>query len=187
MLNKKLLWIAAIVVSGILLTAEYNRPFRWWPINDMSEQEFIKPFTEDSLRTPPEGSVAVGAWDPVPSKVDVLTDNAPNLKNPQEATPESIAQGEALYNTYCWQCHGREMSPDPAKQSPVQKGEGFGRTWSPVFSAMNIQIVKNYSDEHIYSVISNGTGAIMKRQSYHLSPEERWHVVNYIRSLANKN
>ena len=173
MLNKKLVGVTALVLFGLVFTAAYNRPFRWWPFNDMSEQEFIKPFTENSLRAPAEGSVAVDQWDPVPLKTELT--NYPDFKNPVAATAESVQQGGKLFGIYCYPCHGQEMSPDPEKMSPVQKKGMPGA---------NLLLVRNYSDEHIFATITHGS-AIMKRMSYHLSPEERWHVVNYIRSLIN--
>ena len=178
MLNKRLLASCGLVLSALLLMAAYNRPYRWWPFNDMAEQMIIKPFTENSLRAPAEGSVAVDQWEPVPTKMDLLTKPGEyaDFKNPVSASDSSIKTGEKLYNMYCLSCHGPEMTPDPERRSEVQKRGMPGA---------NILLVGNYSDEHIYSVITHGS-AIMKRQSYNLDPEERWHVVNYIRSLANR-
>lgn len=185
MLNKKLLMVVGFALVGLVLMGGYNRPYRWWggilsplEIRGMNDQSAIKPFTDNSLRTPVPGTVSHGQWDPVPTKMDLLVKPAENasFKNPIGATPESVAEGEALYNVYCISCHGTEMSPDPSFNSPVQKKGMPGA---------NIHLVKNYTDEHIFAVITHGN-AIMRRQSYHLSPEERWHVVNYIRSLANK-
>lgn len=188
MLDKKYLWLAAVTLCGVFLMAGYNRPYRLWPINGMSEQRIIKPFTKDSLRTPPEGSVAVDAWEPVPAKMDLLINPAlaATIPNPVEATPASIAKGKELYSIYCFPCHGIEMSPDPAKFSPVKRGNrpGSDSTWAMPAADINLLRAANYSDEHIFTVISNGS-AIMKRLDYHLSPEERWNVVNYVRSLVN--
>lgn len=175
MLNKKLLGAMAVLGCCLVLMAAYNRPFRWWPFNDMSEQLILKPFTKDGLRQPAEGSVAIDAWDPVPTKLELA--NFPDFKNPVEATADSIHTGEEFFNIYCLSCHGPGMTADPEKFTPVQKKGMPGAS---------ILLVKNYSDEHIFAVMTHGS-AIMKRVSYHLSPEERWHVVNYIRSLANAN
>ena len=171
MVNKKVLWCAAVCLCGLVLMAAYSRPFRWWPVNDMTEQPAIKPFHTDGLRPPAEGSVAIDGWEPVPTKLELA--QYPDFKNPVPRTPESIEKGKALYETYCWTCHGTGMSPDPTKWSPV-----------PTMNAVSakVNLIQIYSDEHIYSVITHGS-AIMKRMSYHLDPEERWHVVNYVRTL----
>jgi len=185
-LNKKLLWVLAILVCGVALMAAYNRPYRWWPFNDMTEQPILKPFNKDGLRQPPEGAVKVDAWDPVPLKTELA--NYPDFKNPLASSPESIKRGEALYSIYCWTCHGEGFSPDPAKYSPIKRGklnpDDPEVRWS--MPAADINLISLYSDEHIYSVITHGS-AIMKRMSYHLSPEERWHVVNYVRSLITEH
>lgn len=174
MLNKKVLTLAGLLLCGFIFAAGYNRPFRWWPVNDMSEQPIIKPFLVDGLRPPPEGAVALDSWDPVPQRTELA--QHPEFTNPVGYSEDSVKQGEALYNIYCYPCHGKEMSPDESYHSPVQK-RGM--------SSFPIAIVKARSDEYIYATMHHG-GALMKRVSYHMSPEERWHVVNYIRSLKEK-
>ena len=80
------------------------------------------------------------------------------------------------------------MSPDPSKEAPALKRvkERTLETGQPsTFAPFNIHIVKARRDEYIYGTITQG-GAFMTKLSYHLSPEERWHVVNYVRSLAEK-
>ena len=176
--------------------AGFNRPYRWWnvlltplAVTDMNEQPIIKPFHQDSLRDPAPGSVSVDSWDPVPTKFDLLTapDQHADFKNPVSADEDSVAQGKALYSIYCTHCHGPDMTPDPNLWPPVKVGKLPGETeirWS--MPAADINLVKNYTDEHIFAVITHGSGAIMKRMSYHLDPEERWHIVNYIRSIENQ-
>jgi mono/diheme cytochrome c family protein len=130
------------------------------------------------LRDPAEGSVAVDAWDPVPSRLEV---DAIGLQNPIPLTDESVEIGSALYDIYCLHCHGVEVSLDPTQKTPFQvKAEASGMVPFP------ISIIRVRSDAYIFSTITNG-GAIMKRLDYHLDPEERWHIVNYVRSIANKS
>ena len=196
MLDRKFLTLTVLALCALVLMGAYNRPYRWWnalfsPLNveDMNEQIFIKPFEVDSLRDPVAGTVSVDQWEPVPNKIDLMTKPAEyaDFKNPVSAGAESIKQGEELYNVYCWPCHGTGMSPDPDKFSPVKAGRLSPTEdvrWS--MPAADLNLVQNYSDEHIFTVITHGS-AIMKRMDYHLSPEERWHVVNYVRSLIVKH
>lgn len=186
--NKKRLVIGlAVLGSAMLLMAGYNRPYRWWPINDLTEQTYIKSFTEGSGRAPVAGTVSTEQWDDVPDKMAVLMSagDHPDIEAAVPTSVESIARGKKHYDIYCFPCHGEELSPDPARYSPVRAGKrpGSDSTW--VMPAADINLIKMYTDEHIYSVISNGS-AIMKRMSYHLSPDERWDVVNYVRSLADR-
>ena len=186
MLNKKLLWSTALVVVGLALMAAYNRPYRWWPFNDMSEQPFIKPFEKNSLRSPVEGTVAIDDWEIYPDRL-LMIGNRPidePYQNKEPATPESIAEGEHLFNIYCFPCHGQEMSPDPSYNSPMQK-RLLEQPDKGIMPSYPLRVAKDRPDEYIYGTITQG-GVWMPRFSYHLSPRERWHVVNYIRSLANK-
>ncbi|MCB1044156.1 MAG: cytochrome c [Acidobacteria bacterium] len=172
MVNKRFFWIAGLILATLLMVAGNSRPYRWWPINDMSEQPNIKPFHENSLREPAPGSIAVDQWDAVPQRALFMTGEA-DMVNPFEATPESVATGQKLFNIYCISCHGKEMRNDPGYQSPVQaKG----------MPGVNIEITRIRSDGYLFATLTHGS-AIMKRYSYHLSPEERWHVINYIHHL----
>jgi len=185
MLNKKLLLAVGVAVLGIALTAGYNRPYRWWPVNDMTEQQSIKAYHENSLRTPPEGSMSLDDEDPVPDKMTIRTTGP---KNPIPVTEESLAMGKELYDVFCITCHGPDFGLSPDKKAVVQTGvrpdTGAEFTAMPSYGVQVVSALQA-PDEHIYSVITNGN-AIMKRLDYHLSPEERWHVVNYVRTFLDQ-
>lgn len=185
MLNKRLLWSVAVVSLGVLLMAGYNRPYRWWPINDMSEQISIKPYHEGSLRTPPEGTMSVNGYEPVRGRLDPI--KGENI-NPYAPTEESIAKGKALVQTFCATCHGIDFGLNPENKAILQTGirpdTGGEFTAMPSQGVMLFSIA-NYDDEYIYRTISNGA-AIMKRLDYHIPPDERWHVVNYVRTLIDE-
>jgi mono/diheme cytochrome c family protein len=188
MRNRKFWLIAAVVVCGFALMAGYNRPYRWWPVNDMSEQEYIKAFTTDSGRAPAPGTVAVGAPDVVPPTLEfaMKLGDHPDFEKPPSAasSPESIARGEELYNIYCKVCHGQDMGPTPEMKSAVYKRVNGAL---PAADIHRLTASPIYSDEYIFAIITHGSASgLMKRMSYHLSPEERWDVVNYVRSLVDK-
>lgn len=171
--KKKLLLASVVLVASVAMVAGYNRPYRWWPINEMSEQTIIKPFNENGLRAPVEGTVAVEQWAWVPPRAEI---DSAGITNPIPSSEASVAEGEELYNTYCLSCHGEGMQNDEEHMSPVQRRGMPGA---------NLDLVKMRSDASIFATMTHGS-AIMKRVSYHLSPEERWHVVNYIRHLAKQ-
>ncbi len=102
-------------------------------------------------------------------------DIAAKRPNPVKATPESIATGKALFAIYCSPCHG-----------PAGKGDG---TVAPKFipppDVTNATLQKQRTDGFWQHVIGTG-GAVMPAYAEALSPEERWHVVNYVRSIAQK-
>ncbi|MBI2544146.1 MAG: c-type cytochrome [Candidatus Rokubacteria bacterium] len=95
--------------------------------------------------------------------------------NPVKATPDSIAKGKALFAIYCSPCHG-----------PEGKGNG---TVTPKFipppDVTNATLQKQRTDGYWQHVIGTG-GAIMPAYGEALAPEERWHVVNFLRSIAQK-
>lgn len=191
MLDKKVLTIAIVTVCGLALMAGYNRPYRWWPVNDLTEQEYIKAFTKDSGRAPAEGTVGLFDYEPTPGAMDVMTaggDHA-SIARPEGTalSPESVKRGEELYNIYCYACHGSEMSTDPEKFSPLKKGTMEGK-YALLAPGMERLTLPHLTDEYIYATITNGSvSGLMKRMSYHLTPEERWDVVDYVRSLVNEH
>ena len=163
--------VALVFTAGVLV-AGFNRPYAWWPVNDMAEQVTIQPFDSHSLRTPPEGSVSVEQWDPVPNRM--VIDQMEGYANPIELTEDSIKLGTELYLIYCQVCHGTNMSMAPENMTEVQKKGMMG---------LPASVANMRSDAFLFSTITNGSGALMPRQDYNLSPDERWHVINYIRSL----
>jgi mono/diheme cytochrome c family protein len=90
------------------------------------------------------------------------------LRNPYVATPQTLADGRALYQTYCFVCHGAEG-----------KGDGPIAGKIPPPPAYTTERVREFPPGRIFHVITRGT---MKMPSYavQLSPDERWKVVTYV-------
>lgn len=94
-------------------------------------------------------------------------------KNPVPATPESIRQGAALFAVYCTPCHGA-------------RGTGNGLVTSKFVAAADLtnpELQKSRTDGYWQSYLSVG-GVVMPAYGEALSPDERWAVVNYLRTLA---
>ena len=141
---------------------------------------------------PPEGSVpfAAGNFPAAPGMVNLgqpeiaaiparvtqtqLFQQAPEvteIPNPVEATPASLARGEAMFNRACSPCHGTA-------------GDGTGPVTSagiPPFSLLSPQAIE-YTDGYIYSLIRIGRG-IMPPHGHQITHYDRWHIVNYVRQL----
>ena len=95
--------------------------------------------------------------------------------NPIRATPESVATGRRLFGIYCTPCHG-----------PEGKGDGLvAPKFIPPPDITSPSIQKARTDGYLQHVIGTG-GAIMPAYGEALSPEERWHLVNFLRSLAKR-
>ena len=99
-----------------------------------------------------------------------------NRQNPVKPTPASLAQGKHLYGIDCAMCHG-------------EKGDGKGE----LAESMSLKLadwrdpaaLKKLTDAEIFYIITKGRGE-MTGEGDRLKPEERWDLVNYIRSFAKK-
>ncbi|MDA8886308.1 c-type cytochrome [Bacteroidia bacterium] len=92
------------------------------------------------------------------------------------ATESNVAEGERLYNIYCWHCHGKKGKND----GPIFKDKKMpGPSW-PAYSS---DYIKELPNGKIYHTITNGKG-LMGSHSFMLNPEERWKVIHYVKSLA---
>ncbi len=93
-------------------------------------------------------------------------------KNPVTATPESAAKGQKTYTTYCAVCHGSGG-----------KADGFlAATLDPKPADLTGKKSRMHPDGDLFWKISQGKGT-MPGWAEALSEEDRWHLVNYIRSL----
>jgi mono/diheme cytochrome c family protein len=98
------------------------------------------------------------------------------LINPIPAGAESIAQGQTLYVPNCVPCHGVSG-----------KGDGpVGLTLNPRPADLTLHAVPGvHTDGQLYDWITNGYPASpMPAFGDYLSDEDRWNLVNYIRTLA---
>ncbi len=90
-------------------------------------------------------------------------------KNPMPADKDSIARGEAIYNTHCALCHG-------------EKGKGDGVTASTLNPrpADLTKHARHHSDGDLAWKIAHGRG-VMPGFKNVLTEEQIWDVVNFIR------
>lgn len=162
----------AAIFAGCLIPALVSA----WPWStDMMNQPSVKPQEPDGnkLYNFPKRSV------PVSAVALEVTDReaAKELVNPFPATPASLNKGRYLYQIYCAACHGSAGKPN-APISPkigaadltsdyIQKTLTEGWLWGTITFGSVLMPA--------YGIPGEGGG------SNDLSPEERWHVVNYLR------
>ena len=100
------------------------------------------------------------------------------LKNPVKPTPESIRRGRQEYQRACRHCHGVNALGDgplaPKNPSPANLTDDkweYGST-----------------DGEIFTIISNGVGgdSEMKGVRSEVTANDRWNIVNYLRSIGPK-
>ncbi len=87
---------------------------------------------------------------------------------------EAIA-GEELFRTYCAKCHGLKGLGDGPSVGSLRTQGG-----------MNLTILQDRSDEEIFLTISAGKGSEMPPWALVLTEEERWALVEYIRTLGSQ-
>ena len=122
----------------------------------------------------PSGVVARGTTPIIPKE---QRDVAARLPNPIKATESSLAVGRQHYQTFCVPCHG-----------PEAKGGVTGPVatkFIPTPDLTNRDLQRQRTDGYWHSYIVAG-GAVMPSYGEALSSQEAWHIVNYLRSLAQK-
>ena len=110
-----------------------------------------------------------------------LPEDADKTKNPTTASPESVAKGKELYmersKGNCGFCHGDTGAGNEATISS-------GRLRRKPADLTNKERMTAMTDGEVFWKISKGIQGIMPAGEKRMSEEERWHVVNYVRTLA---
>ena len=97
-------------------------------------------------------------------------------ENPVKPTEGSIADGKKLYGYQCAMCHG-------------EKGDGKTELAETMKLKMkdyaNPEALKDFTDGTLNYIIEKGKGQ-MPSQEGRMSANQKWNMINYIRSLAKK-
>ena len=149
----------------------------WWP--QMKWQKAVQAYERVQYNdqvapfTPPEGAVAIDAEAPLLPQYDPGVDA---LVNPVQPDFKSLGAGKKSYETYCVTCHGAAgMGDGPVSMASAAELKGPFAGVFPLVTAMG------RSDGYIYNLIRGGG---LRMPSYQrIPPEERWHLVNYVRYL----
>lgn len=128
--------------------------------------------------TPPAGA---GAQEDFSKNTWELPEDADKTKNPVASSPESIAKGKELYlermKGNCIFCHGDTGSGNEAN---------FPRLRRKPADLTNKERMTSMTDGEVFWKISKGINGIMPQGEKRMNEEERWHVVNYVRTLAKE-
>ena len=98
--------------------------------------------------------------------------------NPLVADADSVAVGEILYNENCVMCHGTTGAGD----GPV------GASLNPPPADLRVHAASgSHPDGELFVWVTEGVpfNPVMPAFGEKLDSEERWHLVNYLRTLAN--
>jgi len=138
-------------------------------IDILPEMHYQQPYRaqEPPRVLPPEGGVPVTGRE---RAIDFASAKA--VPNPLPNTAENSSKGQALFAVNCAPCHGAEG-----------RGDGMvAKYFAPPPPAMQSDRVRARTDGEIYWILGNGLGN-MPSFGKLLTPEERWELVLYIRSL----
>ncbi|HKG79100.1 MAG TPA: cytochrome c [Pyrinomonadaceae bacterium] len=129
-----------------------------------------------SLSTPSGG----GAQQDFSKNTWEIPANADETKNPVTASAESIAKGKELYlertKGNCIFCHGETGSGNEANLAKLRRKPA---------DLTNKERMTAMTDGELFWKISKGITGIMPAGEKRMpTEEERWHVVNYVRTLA---
>ena len=127
--------------------------------------------------TPPSGA---GQAQPDFSKNTwELPEDADKTKNPVMTSAESIEKGKTLYfektKGNCVFCHGDTGAGNEANMPRLRRKPA---------DLTNKERMTAMTDGEVFWKISKGITGIMPAGEKRMSEEERWHVVNYVRTLA---
>lgn len=103
--------------------------------------------------------------------------DASKLPNPVKPTAASLAAGKKSYGFDCAMCHGKDGDG---------KGELAVDMKLKLADYRDPASLKDMTDGDLCYIIKNGKGE-MTGEGDRSKPEEIWNLVNYVRSLAQKN
>ena len=108
-----------------------------------------------------------------------LPEDADKTKNPVASSAESIEKGKALYTERtkgnCVFCHGETGAGNEANMPRLRRKPA---------DLTNKEHMTAMTDGEVFWKISKGITGIMPAGEKRMTEEERWHVVNYVRTLA---
>ncbi len=167
----------AALLAAVLASGCWEQVDKHW-FTQMKDGPAVQALSEPP-RLPPDGTIPTGGMAPrLPADypMPLMAPEGRTLANPIAATPESIARGKDQYEINCVVCHGTDGLSIPGPQNPVilklmQNG-------AVVFPLAGIPA---YTDGMIFYKIWYGKPNM---PGYPQIPEEdRWHIVNYLRTL----
>ena len=172
--------VAAIAIVGLLAAPGcWEQVSKGW-FASMKEQPAVQAF-EAAPRVPPEGTVPVSGV-----TIRIAADNplftnpmhaaeARALANPIAATPDSLARGKQLFGIYCAVCHADDGMASPAGRPVARR---LAESGAPPFP---LSTTVAYTDGQLFTKILYGKPLMPGYPQ--ITPEDRWHVVNYLREL----
>lgn len=183
----KSIFIISVALTVVILavTAASGFLYVWYRSTGYREQNLPSFKPQETAYSPaPMGSISTIGNEPA-------VETASQLRNPVPATADSVGKGQELYMTYCEPCHGKTgdgrgiMGTVPALTLlPEEQKIGYGHYLSGYMTespGIDFNYVQHESEGAIYYTITNGGESIMPSFKDALNPEQRWHLINFIK------
>lgn len=169
-MKKVAVLFAIVAVLSIAAVQALNLFDTYFPWGRMWETPAVKPH-EEPLLVMPAGSVPLGGGEAL-YRAAADSDLVSPL-SPQE--PAVLEAGQALYATYCAQCHGRHYD-----------GNGtVGQSFAPLPTDLRSLRVQEFEAGRIFKEISFGIpGGRQPPLATTIAPLDRWRIVAYVKSLG---
>ena len=166
-----------VMLLGTACSGRNQRGYEYMP--DMAHTPAYKsfsanPVTRDglTLQSPAPNTIARGYQ---PFHYGATSQEAERagreLQNPIAVTLVSAAEGKRLYETFCFVCHGARGQGDGPLVPKIPN--------PPSYTSNRLLAMP---DGQIFHVITMGSGK-MPSYASQISSDERWQIINYIRSL----
>ena len=157
-----------------------ERAYEYMPdmVRDPAYKAFApNPVTRDGLtmQRPVAGTIARGyrSFHYGPGEDEAVRAGM-ELRNPDQASPRTLQEGKALYETYCLVCHGGEGKGDGPIADKIPHPPSY--LWDRLLT---------FPPGRIFHVITMGTSK-MPSYAAQLSSDERWKVVTYVHTSLQK-
>jgi len=100
---------------------------------------------------------------------------AAKVPNPIASDAKSLEAGKLIYTKNCYDCHGKKGKGDGPKSGDLDKGpKDFTK-----------ELFQSQTDGTLFWKITEGRKP-MPSFKKDLSPDQRWQVINYVRTLGIK-
>ncbi len=166
--------LAVLVPIAVILLALALQSFGQGPNQDpqpSSTNKITPPPKPDGPRVaPPDQDFSKNHWE--------LPPDADQTKNPVATSEESVAKGKEFYlarKGNCVFCHG---------ETGAGNEENLPKLRRKPADLSNKERMTKITDGEIFWKVTLGIPGIMPGREKQLTEEERWQVVNYVRTLA---
>ena len=158
-----------VIIASVLLLGSFALTVRSFGQNANSSTTS----SQQPQASAPKEDFSKNTWE--------LPADADKTKNPVAATAESVTKGKELYldrtKGNCIFCHGETGSGNEASLPLLRRKPA---------DLSNKERMTAMTDGEVFWKITKGITGIMPAGESRLNEEERWHVVNYVRTLAKE-